>query len=291
MEIIKFLQSFSTDFLDKAFQFITILGEGVLYVLVIAALYWCVNKSIGLRLAFIQIFSMFTNGVIKNIFKASRPIGQDGIFSLRTETATGYSFPSGHSQGSTTFWAALMRLFKKVWIYILGSIIVLAVGISRLYLGVHWPKDVVGGIIFGVLSVFIADKIIGSALKNQDHRYLLILVLPAFLGLIFFQDEDYIKTVALAAGFYVGYLVESKLIAFHTKSSFSQQVIKILIGLLGALILKISFKLLLPDNNIVAFIDYSLLALWIMAGAPFAFVKLGLSSSSIKSINVLSKSL
>lgn len=291
MEIIKFLQGFSTDFLDSTFQFITILGEGVLYVLVIAALYWCVNKNIGFRLAFIQIFSMFTNGVIKNIFKAPRPIGQEGIFSLRTETATGHSFPSGHTQGSATFWTALMKIYKKLWLYIVGSIIVLAVAISRLYLGVHWPKDVVGGIIFGVLSVFIADIIIGQALKKQDHRYLLILVLPAFLGLIFFQDEDYTKVVAMSAGLYAGHLLEDKFINFDTKSPFLQQVIKTLIGLLGALILKLSFKLLLPDNNIVAFIDYSLLALWIMAGAPFVFVKLGLSSSTIKAKNNFTKSI
>lgn len=279
MEIIKFLQGFSTDFLDNVFQFITILGEGVLYVSVIAALYWCVNKSFGLRLAFIQIFSMFTNGVIKNIFNAPRPIGQEGIFSLRTETATGYSFPSGHTQGSATFWTALMKIYKKFWIYLVGSVIILAVGISRLYLGVHWPKDVVGGIIFGILSVFIGDKIINQSLEKKAHSYILILVLPALLGLIFFKDEDYVKSVAMAVSFYVGYILENKYIAFDTKAPFLQQVIKTLIGLLGSFILKMSFKLL-PDTNIVAFVDYSLLALWIMVGAPFVFVRLGLSSSN-----------
>jgi len=289
LEIIKFLQGFSTDFLDKAFQFITFLGEGAFYVLIIATIYWSVDKSIGLRLGFIQIFSMFTNGLIKNIFKAARPIGQEGIFSLRTKTATGHSFPSGHTQGSATFWSSLMKIYKKSWLYIIGSIIILAVGISRLYLGVHWPRDVVGGIIFGVLSMFIADKIISLALKKEDHRYLQLLVLPAFLVLVFIQDKDYVKAVAMTAGLYLGYILESKYIHFDSKSSLLEQVIKITIGLLGLLIVKMTMELILPDNNIATFIDYSLLAFWIMAGAPFLFVKLGLSASRAKVNNKFTK--
>lgn len=291
MEIIKFFQSFSTEFLDNIFQFITILGEGVIYVLVIAVLYWCVNKRMGLRLAFIQIFSIATNGFIKNIFKAPRPIGQEGIFSLRTETATGYSFPSGHTQATTAFWSALMKLYRKLWLYIIGSILILAIAISRLYLGVHWPKDVIGGIIFGILSVFLADIIIRQAYKKGTHKYLLILVLPALLGLIFFHDEDYVKSVAMSTGFYIGYILEIKYIDFDTKATLTQQLIKLLLGLLGTLILKLSFKLLLPDNTIVDFVDYTTLALWLIAGAPFIFVKLGLSTSSVEIKNNFTKSI
>lgn len=279
LEIIKFLQSFSGPIVDRLFETITFLGEEAIYVLFIVILYWCINKKIALRLAFIQIFSMVINGAIKDIVKAQRPIGENGIFSLRVTTATGYSFPSGHTQGTATFWSALMKIYKKPWIYILGCFTIIAVALSRLYLGVHWPQDVVAGIVFGIISMLAADKIVYYTYKNNNYNYMLILVIPALVGLVFFPSEDYVKAVAIVFGLYIGYILENEYISFTLKNTLLNQIVKVVIGLLGIVILKLSIKLILPENNITTFIDYSLLGFWITAGAPYIFVKLGLSTS------------
>ncbi|WP_163215760.1 phosphatase PAP2 family protein [Clostridium thermarum] len=281
MEIIKFLQSFSHPFMDYLFQAITMLGEETIYVGAIVILYWCFNKRTAVRFAFIQIFSMVINGAIKDTVRAPRPIGTEGIFSLRVETATGYSFPSGHTQGTATFWVTLMKVCKKSWLYILGPIVIFLVALSRLYLGVHWPKDVAAGIILGIICVFIADKIMDLTYKKDNHRYMLILVVPALLGLILFPSKDYVKAVATVTGLYIGYVLENKYIAFKTKSPISKQALKIIVGFLGLAVLKLSVKYLLPDNNFEAFTDYFLLGVWIIAGAPYLFVKLGLSESEV----------
>jgi hypothetical protein len=224
---------------------------------------------------------MVTNGAIKDIVKAPRPIGQEGIFSLRVNTATGYSFPSGHTQGTATFWSSLMKIYKKSWIYVFGSFMIFAVALSRLYLGVHWPKDVVAAIVFGVISMLVADKIMDLTYKKSN--YMLILVIPAIAGLFFFPSKDYVKAAATVLGLYIGYMLESKYISFNVEATLVNQIIKVLIGLLGIAVLKLSVKLLLPDNNIEAFLDYSLLGLWITAGAPFTFVSLGLSTTKLHS--------
>ncbi|WP_163192908.1 phosphatase PAP2 family protein [Clostridium thermarum] len=281
MEIIKFLQSFSNPFVDYLFQAITILGEETIYVGAIVILYWCFNKRTAVRFAFIEIFSMVINGAIKDTVRAPRPIGTEGIFSLRVETATGYSFPSGHTQGTATFWITLMKVCKKSWLYILGPIVIFLVGLSRLYLGVHWPKDVIAGIILGVICVFIADKIIDLTCKNNDHRYMLILLVPALLGLIFFPSKDYVKAVATVTGLYIGYVLENGYIAFNPKAPVTMQMVKVIVGFLGLALLKLSVKLLLPDNNFKAFTDYFLLGFWIIAGAPYIFVRFGLSESKV----------
>jgi membrane-associated phospholipid phosphatase len=282
LEIIKFLQSLSSPLVDNLFQAITFLGEETIYVGAIVILYWCLNKRTALRFAFIQIFSMVINGAIKDTIRAPRPIGTEGIFSLRVETATGYSFPSGHTQGTATFWSALMKVYKKPWLYILGPIVILAVALSRLYLGVHWPKDVAAGIILGVISMLLADKIIDFTYKKNDHRYMLILVVPALLGLAVFPSEDYVKATATVSGLYIGYTLESKYISFITNATLLKQVLKVIIGILGIALLKLLIKLLFPDNNIEAFLDYFLLGLWIIAGAPFIFVRLGLSKCQVQ---------
>ena len=91
------------------------------------------------------------NGAIKDYFKVERPIGKFGLESMRVETATGYSFPSGHTQTATTFWTSLAVQLKNKWVYVLAAVMAIGAGISRLYLAVHWPMDVVVGLILGFL--------------------------------------------------------------------------------------------------------------------------------------------
>jgi membrane-associated phospholipid phosphatase len=97
-EVIKFVQSFSNPFLDRLFQYITMMGEEYFFVIALTLIYWCIDKRFGYKIGFAILGSTALNSGIKEIFKVPRPIGEDGIRSLRTETAGGYSFPSGHTR-------------------------------------------------------------------------------------------------------------------------------------------------------------------------------------------------
>jgi membrane-associated phospholipid phosphatase len=279
MEIIKFLQAFSTPFLDNFFELATMLGEEAVYIAIIGVLYWCYNKKMGYRLAFAFLFSGVVNGGLKNIFKLPRPIGVEGIKSIRVETATGYAFPSGHTQGTAGFWAAAMLKYKKIPLYIIGATIILLVGISRVYLGVHWPRDVFGGIVFGVLSAAAANHLFDYSEKHNNKHILSVLVVPSLLGLLFFgHSSDYVKAVAVACSFYVGYVIEDKHIRFTEKSEPLKQILKFILGMLGILVIKIFVKDILPVNALGYFIRYFMLGIWTTICAPCLFKVLKLQS-------------
>ena len=97
LALLKWIQSFSSPFWDGMFQLITMLGEQWAVILVLAVSYWAFDKKTGEELAFTLLVSGLSNNILKGFFRFERPIGIDGIRTLRAHTATGYSFPSGHS--------------------------------------------------------------------------------------------------------------------------------------------------------------------------------------------------
>ena len=104
LALLKWIQSFSSPFLDGLFQLITMLGEQWAVVLALALSYWVIDKNMGEEFAFTLLISGLCNNILKGVFRFERPIGQEGIRTLRAHTATGYSFPSGHSQNAATLY-------------------------------------------------------------------------------------------------------------------------------------------------------------------------------------------
>ena len=172
INILKFFQSIRNPILNAFFLILTISTEVPVIVILTAIMYWCINKKYGQKLLFSLTANIAINTGIKEYVKAPRPIGTEGLESLRVSTATGYSFPSGHTQTATTFWTSLMIIFRQKWMYILGLIMILGVGLSRLYLGVHWPIDVICGWIFGIVFTIMFSKLFDIVDKNKDYKLL-----------------------------------------------------------------------------------------------------------------------
>ncbi len=280
MEIIQFIQSFASPFFDGFFQLATMLGEETFYVVVLALVYWCVDKRFGYRLSFAFLFSSMVNGVIKGLVNAPRPIGVKGIRSLRVETATGSSFPSGHTQSIASFMVSVMRQLRKWWIYAAGSVLVLLVGVSRLYLGVHWPVDVLGGIVFGIVSVLLADLAL-AYVERKNLRWLpMLLLIPTLAAVLVWSDYgDLVKTAGTFGGFLVGYWAESTFIRFETKAPVWKRVVKFAVGMAIVMAIKEGLKLVLPHAPIYDFLRYFVMGLWITVGAPLLFSALRLQGS------------
>lgn len=274
--IIKFLQQFSNPFLDKVAELITMTGEGSFSIGLILIIYLCINKNLGYRLGFASLFSNSINSLVKNIFKIPRPIGTSGVRSLRLETAGGYSFPSGHTQNTTVLWTNLMKNIKRRWVYLLGSVMIISVALSRLYLGVHRPVDVFFGFIFGVLSMFIVNRIFDCKEAKARICGLLILIVVALIITIVYGDPDLYKQFGCMVGFFIGYLIEKKFIKFKEKASVTQNMIKILIAIIGYIILELGLKAILPNFKILAALRYFFIMLWITAGTTSIIKKLRL---------------
>lgn len=270
-QIIKAIQSISSPFLDNLFQGITMLGEEYFFIIAMTLIYWCIDKRLGYKIGFACLPSNVVNGCIKNILKVPRPIGETGIRSLRIETATGYSFPSGHTQGASTFWAAIMTNFRRAWIYIIGIVLIIAVGISRLYLGVHRPVDVLAGIILGFLWVFISNWMFDVSERTGDNRIFLLFIIPMLIGLYYLKYPDYYKSSGTVLGFYLGYVLESRYINFDVKTDKLKQILKYIVGIAILIAIKVFAKKLLPQSIGWDFFRYMLMGLWVTIGAPIIF--------------------
>lgn len=271
IEIIKFIQSITSPFLDSFFQIVTMTGEEYFYIFAAAIIFWCVNKRFGYKLGFAVLTGTIVNNVLKDLVNSVRPIGVSGIRSLRIQTATGQSFPSGHTQGSAIFWVSWIVQLKRKWIYVVGIAAILLVGFSRLYLGVHYPIDIIGGMVIGTIWVFISNYIFEYADASKKPWILMIIILPMLIGMIYLREKTYYSISGTVLGFYLGYIIESKYIQYDVRSTKAAQVMKLVFGLTILLIIKTKLKDILPINMFADFFRYCVVGLWITVGAPSIF--------------------
>ncbi|MBQ6630576.1 MAG: phosphatase PAP2 family protein [Romboutsia sp.] len=288
LNVLKFFQSIRTPILNALFLILTISTEVPVIILLTAITYWCINKKYGHKLLFTLIPNIVINTGIKEFVKAPRPIGIAGIESLRTQTATGYSFPSGHTQTATTFWTSLMIIFKKRWTYILGTIIILGVGISRLYLGVHWPVDVIFGWIFGIVFTVIFAKLFDIVYEIKNYKLLFFVLIPFILFIFIVKSESYIKILGLLLGLIIGYIIEDKFIKFKTINDYKNEedsnynvnnnknyivkcAYRFILGIITLGILYLVLDYVMPDNAILSSIKYLIVSLYAIAGVPALF--------------------
>ena len=295
LDILMYLQSIRNELLTGIFTFFTICTEVPVITVLTAMLYWCINKKAGQRILFALAGSLNINVAVKNIVKMPRPIWTKGLISLRTQTATGYSFPSGHTQTATTFWTSMITQFKNIWIYIIGILMILGAGISRLYLAVHWPMDVIVGWILGIILSILFIKLF-DYIDNSKNYYILVIIMLIFgVCTYFVGGEDFYKLFGLYSGFALGYMVEDTYISFSTenkqrKNIFSKstskiegtkgKILRFIIGIISLLIVYLIFKnientFMIGKNeeiiNIFKYLKYTIIVFWGVAIAPALF--------------------
>ena len=274
LDMIQWVQSFANPFLDGFFLLFTVLGEDPFLVLLIALVFWCIDKDLGYKMGFAYLSGGIVNTVIKEICRIPRPIGYPGIRSLRLETAGGYSFPSGHTQQTAVFWYSLMLEYRKRWTYIAGGILIALVGLSRVYLGVHTPLDVIGGILIALAWIFVSNGLFDWSKREGKPVLLMVFVAPMLIGLFFFPTATYYKAAGTTVGFWLGYLIESKYIHYRVQAAFPRQVLKMAVGLAGLLTIQILGKMLLPEVLFSDLIRYAMIGLWMTVGAPLLFTRI-----------------
>lgn len=171
-----FLQSLrdtTSHIFDKFFTYVTGYGEMVYLLPLFALIYWCINKKTGEFMFLTLAFARIVNGLIKIIACVYRPwIRDPRVTPINNglKTATGYSFPSGHTSNATaTFGSFAVKQEKKdKYLKILLWGMAILVGFSRNYIGVHTPQDVVVGFVFTVVSIFATLKLFTLIEKDKN---------------------------------------------------------------------------------------------------------------------------
>ncbi|NLI91252.1 MAG: phosphatase PAP2 family protein [Peptococcaceae bacterium] len=275
LEMLKGIQAVRNPFFDQLFVGITILGEEYFAIGVVCLILWCVNKKAGYRIGFAYISSWILNFSVKEIFHIPRPFALDkDIIPLRPETATGYSFPSGHTQSTASLSTAVMEGFRKKWLYIIGILLIILMAGSRMYLGVHTLLDVGCGALLGIAWIFAANMIFDYAQRTSRKAALLMIFIPMIVAMVFIQTNDYYKIAGTFTGLLLGYHLDSAYIRYEAKGPAWQRIINYLIGMGVMLAFKSLSKEVLGVSLLVDYFRYFIIGIWITVIAPMLFHKM-----------------
>ncbi|GAE34726.1 phosphatase PAP2 family protein [Halalkalibacter akibai] len=284
-EILRFMTQLQHPFFDGIAAVLTFLGNEEFYFLVIPLVYWCFSKKAGFRLFYIFLLSVTVNSFLKITYAIQRPIGVEGVHSLfisSAEVGSHYpydSFPSGHAQGSATLWGYLAYLIARPSFWVFSIVLVLFISLSRLYSGLHWPTDVVVGMILAVIILMLAIYLQSKLSKlSKKVKWMLAIGVP-FVIIAIFPEEEGIKYAGFLLGAGLGYLLETKKVKMIISGAIIRKILAYGIGIIGLFALQIGLKMIFPEALLFDFVRYAFIGLWGLLGAPYLFVLLKLYKS------------
>ena len=285
LNLLKYIESIRTDLSTAFFEGITMLGEETILIVLMAVIYFMFNKNLARRIFFITAISLSFNGAVKNFVKRPRPFVAGDITPVRAETATGYSFPSGHTQTFATGSFAFAFHLKKRWLFIIAIIFTCLIAFSRMYLGVHYPSDVIFGALAGVSFAsginHLCDKVKDM---HKLHGGACIVLLPFAVFFLIKPDgeyADFFKIYGLLTGLFISTLFEEKYVNFTYETPIFKKLLRVVIGVILAFIFKEGLKMLfatsfLPLSLIFDCLRYIIIVFVIMGICPLVFKKLNI---------------
>lgn len=295
MDILYALEKIRTPFWNGVMSAVTQLGGEVIFIVAAVVVFWCVSKWEGYYLMTIAFCGTVLNQFLKLICRVPRPWVRDPNFTIvesaRAE-ATGYSFPSGHTQNAIGLFGGMARWGGRRWVRIGLTALALVIAFSRMYLGVHTPADV------GVSLVLAAALVLGlyplMRRAQEKPRYMgyvlaaMLVVSGAFVVFVetcgFPADMDAEnlasgignawKMLGAVAGMTLAWLLDRRYIHFETQAVWWVQVLKVVVGMALLLAIKSGLKApllaLLGHEGLAGGVRYFLLVL--VAGAVWPLV-------------------
>ena len=264
LRFLYFLESIRNPVLDAIMQFFTELGGEAVFMVVALAVFWCVSKDEGYYLLFVGFLGTILNQFLKLVFRIARPWVLDPKFTIVESAradATGYSFPSGHTQNVVGTLGGLARWNKQNWLRIACIATLLLTSFSRMYLGVHTPLDVGVSFVIAAVLVFGLYPIVRRCAAEPKKMYVLLAVMTAiattfmlYANLTEFRvaDEQLVNIVegrknsfsllGALLGFCLGYTLERKYVQFDTKAVWWAQCFKVALGLVAVMAVKEGLK-------------------------------------------------
>ena len=296
---------------EAPMKFFSFLGTEEFFLLVLPLIYWCVDARLGMQVGFILLTSTHINALFKLWFAGPRPYWVSSkVIPYLGETSFG--IPSGHAQNAVGVWGIIASNQRKPWAWVVAFALMFFIGFSRLYLGVHFPHDVIAGWLLGGILLWAFMKFwdpveIWLKQKTPSTQVLIALVVSVIFiasgavsvarldGYLFPEEwrdnalragplpapasiEESITIAGiffgLAAG--IGWLAARG--RYQANGPIEKRVLRFILGFIGMLILWRGLAFFLPNNAdlisyIFRYLRYTLVGFWVSAGAPWLFFR------------------
>ena len=275
------MQSLNNDFLTLAANFLSLLGEETFLIVILLIIYYICDKKAGFSIFSSLLGAEILTNAVKAVVRAPRPFTvHPHLLADRLETATGYSFPSGHTTGAAAFYPAAARESGRKILLVLSIILAALIGLSRNYLMVHWPVDVITGLMIGLVFSLAISLIFDRIYEDRDLRIrfctiysvsggVLALILTVLLSLKA-ADET-------AFSAYAGCLLETEKVNFKVCRSAGKGIANMAFSLIIILAI-MGLKAVIPPQYYYpgSFVRYALIGFWATGLYPLIAVKLKL---------------
>ncbi len=297
--------------LATVMHLLSFFGSEDFFLLLVPFIFWCVDSNFGARLLFLIATSDFVNGLLKWTFHAPRPYWVDArVKALESEIS--YGIPSGHTQSATVGWGYLALHVKRWWMWLIAALVIFGVALARVYLGMHYLGDVIGGLIVGLIVLiafvvfeprvtrWILPKPIGVQIATAFIASMLMLAImlivrSAISGIVDPSEwaqlggpiaprslDTPISDAAIIFGAGLGLALLKRSGGFNARGPWSQRLLRLALGLIVLLILRFGLGALFPrepelPGAIFRYVRYVIMVLWATWLAPWVFVKLRLA--------------
>lgn len=280
-----FLQTLAenrSEFLTKAFNLLTYLGDEKLFVVIALIVFWCFSKRGGQYLLTAGFGLSSVGQSLKMLFRVPRPwhLGNppfegsdpvargtqqfDGVLGKVTKAlgtgADGWSFPSGHTLISMGTYGGLAAWFRSGWVKAIGIFLVILIPFTRMYLGVHTPLDIISALLLGIIAVLVLKPVFTKGSQSRIRAVLIgnvvltaVLLVVAYLttpkGLEGEDIHNYAsgiknlwQLIGATLAVVVGFEADERWLHFETKAVWWAQLLKIIGGSVIVLALQTLIK-------------------------------------------------
>lgn len=261
MEFLYLLEKIRIPGLNEFMLGITYLGDEIAFLVTAMIVFWCVDKRQGYYIMSVGFLGTIANQFLKLWFRIPRPWVKDPNFTIleaAKEGASGYSFPSGHTQSSVGTFGGLAYTVKNKAVRTAAIVIAVLVPFSRMYIGVHTPQDVLVAAAMAIVFMLVLRPVVFS--KKGKYIPILLAVMAAIaVGFLLFVElyafpenidmhnlesgrKNAYTLLGALAGMLIVYFVDEKWIRFPVKAVWWAQILKVAGGLGVVMVIKSCLK-------------------------------------------------
>jgi len=301
LDFIRVVQTIASPPLTAVVRVITHIGGETAYMVLLPLLYWCIDEKKGLRLGFAVLISAWINMSLKFLLDQPRPFfeGYDPSLGMISERMGG--LPSGHAQNTLVMLFIIASWLKKKWAFVCAAVLCILIGFSRIYLGVHFPTDIIAGWILGSIVLcgyfMLGDRIETLLVKGGFRAGMIASAMLSFIMILYLPGKELLMPGGTVFGLGIGYCLNRRYVGFTANALLGRSgtgkyftlCARMFLGFIGFILVFVAAGNLIPresgNQNLYGFLQAALAGFWVSVAAPWVFVKLRLAESEFMEPN------